>query len=108
MYFDCILGKISIDEKDYAKLPVLAKIYQVGEEINSLVVTYFERAIQTEYFDANIQPLPTVFVFWASICSLISLSANKKPYFQQRLGMNREEFLRYGFGILLHSIRRAK
>jgi AcrR family transcriptional regulator len=105
MYFDCVLGKISVDQKAFEELPILREIYEVGEEINVCVAAFFERGSELGYFKKSIKPLPTMFIIWASICSLISVSTSKEEYFMNSLSMKRAEFLRYGFEMLLNSIR---
>ena len=107
MYFDCILGKISVDTKDFEELPVLKDIYDTGEETNELVISFFNRAVSQGVIKEDIPLLPTVFFFWSGICSLISISANKEDYLKQRIQMNREEFLHYGFEMLLNSVRKG-
>jgi AcrR family transcriptional regulator len=106
MYFDSVLGSISVDEADFERLPVLRAIYETGEEINILVARLFQDAVGSGFADETLPPIPSGFVFWASICSLISISSNKEPYFRKNLGMSRDEFLKFGFTLLLNLIRK--
>jgi AcrR family transcriptional regulator len=103
---DSILGSISVDEADFERLPVLRSIYEIGEEINVLVVRLIRDAIDSGFADERLSPIPTGFVFWSSICSLISVSSNKEQYFRKNLNISRDEFLKYGFSLLLNSIRK--
>lgn len=106
MYFECILGKINVEDGELEKYTVLAQIYEVGEEINTLVVSFFEQGVKSNYFDHTLNPLPTVMVLWSSMSSIISMSLKKEEYYEKRLGMNREDFLRYGFELILNTVRR--
>ncbi|MEA4971548.1 MAG: TetR/AcrR family transcriptional regulator [Candidatus Metalachnospira sp.] len=106
MYFDTILGKISVDEADFEKLPILKTIYETGEEINELIAQLFQTAVNSGFADENLPPIETGFVFWSSICSLISVSRNKAQYFRKNLNISRDEFLKFGFTLLLNSIRK--
>lgn len=106
MYFDSILDRISVDEADFERLPVLRSIYETGEEINVLVTRLLQDAVDSGFADECFPPVPTGFVFWSSICSLISVSSSKEQYFRKNLAMSRDEFLKYGFTLLLNSIRK--
>lgn len=106
MYFECILGKISINQKDFEKLPILAQIYEVGEEINQCVVSFLERGIASNEIGPQICLLATVFVLWSNIGSLIATAANKREYIESHMGMTYEEFLKHGFMIVFESIRK--
>jgi AcrR family transcriptional regulator len=104
-FLELVLGKISVDEADFVRLPVLKQIYDVGEETNRLIGRLFQEAIENGFADASVNPAAAGMVFWSSICGLISISANKEVYFQKNLGLSRESFLQYGFELLLNSIR---
>jgi AcrR family transcriptional regulator len=103
---DSILGSISVDELDFERLPVLRSIYEIGEEINVLVVRFIQDAVDSGFADACLSPIPTGFVFWSSICSLISVSSSKEQYLRKSLNISRDEFLKFGFTLLLNSVRK--
>ncbi|MEL7655828.1 MAG: TetR/AcrR family transcriptional regulator [Bacillota bacterium] len=106
MYFDSVFARISVDQADFERLPVLRKIYETGEEINALVARLFQDSVDNGFADESLPPIPSGFVLWSSICSLISVSLNKEPYFRKNLGMDRDAFLKFGFTLLLNSIRK--
>lgn len=108
MYFDSLLGKISVDESDFKKLPILKTIFDTGEEINLLIAQLFQGAIDNNLIDKTLSPIPTGFVFWSSICSLISVSSNKETYIINNFDMSKKEFLKFGFNLLLNSIRKKE
>ncbi len=106
MYFDSVFGNISVDAADFERLPVLKTIYDTGEKTNALIVRLFQDAADSGLVEEGLPPLPTSFVFWSSICGLISVSSNKAQYFRKGLGMSRDEFLKFGFNLLLNSVRK--
>ena len=108
IYFESILGNISTDRRDFEKQPVLEKIYTAGEEINDIMISFFEKAKAAGFISEKVEPLPTAFVFWAGICGIISVAGSKEQYVEERLKMDKKEFMHYGFGLLLESIRKDK
>jgi len=105
LYFASIMGKISIAQKDLEEQEVLRHIYEVGEEINDRMLALFRKGMEEKYLRSNIRILPAVFTLWASLGSLIPFAYEKEEYISKRMEMGREEFLRYGFAILLDSVR---
>lgn len=104
MYFDAILGKISIDENERRALPVLQQIYELGEQLNSTFYVFLETAQQRGEISLNGNIVATVFVIWSSVCSLISLTSNKQDYIKNNLGSSCEDFLENGFTLILKMI----
>ena len=105
-FFDHVLGKIGVDEADFARLPVLREIFDTGEETNRLIERFFSDAVARGEARRDVDPVRAGFVYWSSICSLISVSRKKEAYFQKRFGMSREAFLQYGFGLLLDAVKK--
>ena len=93
------------DEADFARLPVLKEIYDVGEETNRLIERMIREAVESGFAEASVNPAAAGMVFWSGICGLISISANKEAYFSKNLGLSRKAFLQYGFEMLLNSVR---
>ena len=104
-FFAYVFGKISVDEGDFARLPVLKDIYEVGEQINELSRRLFSDAVQNGEAKASVRPIEAGLVYWSSIGNLIAFSANKEAYFQEKLGFSREAFLQYAFEMLLDAVR---
>lgn len=104
-FLELVLGKISVDEADFVRLPVLRQIYDVGEETNRLIERMIREAVESGFADASVNPAAAGMVFWSGICGLISISANKEAYFNKNLGLSRKAFLQYGFEMLLNSVR---
>lgn len=106
MYFECILGNIPAEAKKMKELPVLQKIYDVGEEINVAVYKFLERGKHDGFIDTNINTQQATFIMWSGISGLISLYANKQSYLSESLGIQQEDFLKNGFTMLLRMIRK--
>lgn len=105
MYFECILGKISVEQEKMNELPVLKSIFDIGEEINRIVCGFLQRAQQDGFVKSELDPLQTTFVMWSAIGGLISINSNKTNYLESRLKISQEEFLENGFTMLLCMIR---
>lgn len=107
-FFEHVFGRIGVDEEDFTRLPVLRAIFDTGEETNRLIERFFTEAVARGEAQAGVDPVRAGFVYWSSICSLISISRNKEAYFQKRFRMSREAFLDYGFGLLLGAVKKGK
>ena len=107
-FFSHIFGNISVDEADFVRLPVLREIYNTGEETNRLIEQLFQDAVAAGQVRAEIDPVRAGFVYWSSIGGLISIASNKEAYFQKRFGISREEFLQYGFTLLLAAVKKGE
>lgn len=104
MYFECILGNISVEPTKMQELPVLKSIFDVGEEINDIVCGFLIRGQADGFIRKDINPLQATFVMWSSICGLISLNANKHMYLTGRLKIKEKHFLRNGFDMILRMV----
>jgi len=105
LYFDSILGEISVDEADFERCPVLRDIYLVGEEINASIAAMLKRGMDSGELRTDLQPIPTIFTLWASLCGIIRMAHMKQKYFRDKLGVTRQEYLDYSFGMLLRSLK---
>lgn len=105
MYFDCILGRTNAAADKVEDLPILKKIFDVSEEINTVICDFLERAQESGFVRADIDPIQATFVLWSSICGLISLCSLKKEYLEDGLGFSRGSFLRNGFEMILNIVR---
>lgn len=108
LYAEGILGKIGVDEADFEKLPVLKKIYDAGEQINTVIARMFQDGVQSGFTDQTLPAVPAGLVYWFSLCSLISASANKEAYLKKSFGMERGDFLKFGFTLLLNAVRKKE
>lgn len=104
LYFESILGEISVDSGDFDKYPVLHEIYQKGEEINQLITEYMIRGMKRKEIRNDIDPLSTTFILWAGICGIISMASKKEAYITMGMCESRENFLKQGFELLYQGI----
>ena len=104
LYFDSILGEISVDTDDFDKYPILYEIYLKGEEINQLITNYMIRGMDRKEIRSDIDPLSTTFILWAGICGVISMASKKEAYITMGMCKSREDFLQQGFELLYHGI----
>ncbi|MHC1723828.1 MAG: TetR/AcrR family transcriptional regulator [Aminipila sp.] len=104
LYFESIMGKISVKQEDFDKQPVLLDIYNVGEEINENICKLLQRGISDEYLRNDIELLPTVLMMWSSIYGIILMSCQKEQYLQEKLNIRGEDYLHYSFKTLLCSL----
>lgn len=105
LYFVSIMGNISVDEQDLQESEILRQIYNVGEEINDIMAGLFEKGMKENYLCKGVDILPAVFTLWASLGSLITMAYEKEAYLLKRMHMDRTAFLRYGFQLLLDSVK---
>ncbi len=106
MYFQGMMGKISIDQKEMEESEVLRQIYDVGEKLNDDMKLLFEMGRKEGYLRDDINAIPTGLAFLASLSGIITLAYEKEAYISMRTGMSRTDYLQYGFEMLLASIRR--
>lgn len=103
-YYHFLTATIAVDKKSRLEIPVLEEIYQIGEANNTCIASVLESGIQQGYFREGLEILPTVFLLWASISSIIQLAHNKTEYIRFRMGMQKDVFLAYCFDTLLRTI----
>lgn len=103
-----VLSSISVDEADFLRLPVLKEIYETGERTNLMIERLFADAVRLGEARETLEPVRAGLVFWSSICSLISFSANKEAYLLKDFGLTQDAFLLYGFDLLLGAARKER
>lgn len=106
LYFESVLGEISIDQESVEKMPILRDIYMVGEEINKIIGNFLQNAIDNNFVRQDIELMPTALALWASICGIITFANKKELYMQVELKCNKQKFLENGFRLILKSIIR--
>lgn len=103
-YFEMVLKAINIDFEATDFLPEEKETFQIGEQINTLLVQFLQNGISSGQIRQDIEILPTIFSFWGMLSGLIQMATNKEEYIGQQIGMRKEEFLSYGFDTLYRSI----
>ena len=93
-------GKFSSDELT----PAVKKIFHLGEEINELLAQFIEDGKTSGAVQSSIKTMPTVYVLWSSISSLLTLVKTKGRFLSDSLALSQDELLEYGFRQIINSI----
>lgn len=104
VYFQSMLETIASDTESRLRSETLEAIYQAGELLNGYIESLIHKGIEEEVFKKELPSLPTGMVFWASLSGIVSLAGKKRDYISQSTGMTREDFMDFGFKMLLQSI----
>ena len=104
VYFQSMLETIASDTESRLRSETLEAIYQAGELLNGDIESLIHKGIEEEIFKKELPSLPTGMVFWASLSGIVSLAGKKRDYISQSTGMTREDFMDFGFKMLLQSI----
>lgn len=107
LYFESVMGNISIDEKEMEQNEILKRIYDIGEIINDNMLLIFEKGLQENYLRSNLLVLPTVFTLWASLANIILMANQKEKYIAKRMHLTKTEFMQYSFEMLLLTIKKG-
>lgn len=99
-YYNMVINKISINTSESDKLT-----YNIGEEINKVVYSFFEEAIKKGIIRPNINIIQTIFTLWGMISGVILLASNKEEYFRDYLHFEKKDFLENGFKMIYESLK---
>lgn len=83
-------------------------IYELGNEINQLLVHFLELGQQQGIVRKDMIPLLSVYILWSSISSLLTLVQTKGNYITKACSISEEELLDYGYNQILNSILETK
>ena len=109
-YEDCPLSAKSVITADTGKIsfetlsPAVKRILNLGDEINGPLVGFIEGGKSSGAVRSDVEPMPTVYILWSSISSLLTLTGTKGRFLTQSLSFTRDEFLEYGFRQIINSI----
>ena len=79
-YEDCPLSAKSVITADTGKIsfetlsPAVKRILNLGDEINGLLVGFIEGGKSSGAVRSDVEPMPTVYILWSSISSLLTLT----------------------------------
>ncbi len=93
-------GKASPDEFT----PAVKNIFGLGEEINKLLARFIEDGKTAGTVQNSTKIMPTVYVLWSSISSLLTLTKTKGRFLSDFLSLSQDEFMEYGFRQIINSI----
>ena len=97
--------KMQSKKIDSNNIPEIVKeILTAGTIINNLLAVYIENGKKQGVVREEVKVMPTVYILWSSISSLLSLASKKGSFLETESGMTFSEFLDYGFDQILNSI----
>lgn len=102
--FAAMLGKISYHDTEESNQDILYKIYQVGEELNVVMIELLKKGINDGFVRKNINLYVAVFHLWSSIGQTILFSYSKQKYIENQFHMTRHEYMEQGFHLIIRSI----
>lgn len=100
-YFKTALEKIRLES---GAATDGGRTFSVGEEINALLTSFLRNGMERGELRRDIEPFPTLFAFWGALSGLILLAESKSEYIQETMGMDRGQFLSYGFDMLYRGV----
>ncbi|MBT9776642.1 TetR family transcriptional regulator [Clostridium sp. MCC353] len=104
MQFDLILQRIRIDVEKEGTPQVFAEIFEMGEQLNRVIGGFLEEGMALGQFDRDLKIPETVFILWSGLSGIIQMADQKKEYIETVLGCGKQEFLEYGFTLMLRPL----
>ena len=101
LYFESMI--VSITEAQDDSSPIYRMVFELGEEINKVIMDFLDKRIKMKQVRPDIDTLQTAFALWAGICGLIIMTNNKSSYIDC-MKVSKQDFLSYGFKTYLNSI----
>jgi len=99
------INQMKSGDIDYNSIPpTIAKIIELGTEINSLLADYIEDGKQQGAVRLDVEPMKTVYIMWGCISSLLSLAQNKGVLLEKEFSASKDSFLEYGYRQIINSI----
>lgn len=92
------------DQELQNRSSILDKLYQVSEDIYSAIGVIFQNGIIDGSFKENIPELSTSLIHFAALSGIIELVSNKQIYIRRRTGMDKDQFLKLGFKMMLSTV----
>lgn len=105
-YFSMVLDHINIDFEHSHCEESERETFRVGEEINTLLASFFISGIEKGAFKDQMDVKSVIFSIWGMLSGFIQLVENKREYIYQEMHITKEEFLERGFLFLYGAIER--
>lgn len=83
---------------------LVQQILLLGSDINNLLSDFIEKGKAEGIVRKNVVALPTVYVLWSSITSLLTLFDTQGSFISKQLSISEDDFLNYGFNQIINSI----
>lgn len=84
--------------------PTLMQIFASGTETNQLLENFLKQGQEDGIIQKNVNPQQAVYILWANLSSLITLTHNKGEFISSELNITVEQFLQNGFTQIINSI----
>lgn len=104
VYYELLLDEIRITKEDIEQKTVVYNIYEVGEELNKEVGRLLEKGKRERILKENLDYVKTAMFFWSGISEIIRFANQKEAYFKMRMNLSKEDYMKYGFKLLLQSV----
>lgn len=104
-YFSMALEEINIDFAHSDCEESERETFQVGEDINQMLVDFFARGVEAGAFRKQADHKAVIFSIWGMLSGVIQLASNKQEYISQEIHLTKTEFLERGFLLLWESLR---
>ncbi len=105
-YFSMVLDYINIDFAHSYCEESERETFQVGEEINALLTSFFTDGIEQGVCSGQLDIKAVIFSIWGMLSGFIQLAMKKQKYIYQEVHMTKEEFLERGFLFLYGAIEK--
>lgn len=79
-------------------------IMSLGTEINTLLAGFIQAGIEQGVVRQDIIPMPTVYILWSNITSLLTLIQTKGAFIAKSFSCTEDEYLEYGLKQIINSI----
>lgn len=106
-YFDGIISFQNKAAEYIEKSPEnenIKAIFDVGEQINTELEAFLKNGQQQGIILDHLELKKTVLIIWNTMLSIIVMAGKKSSYIETVAGSSQEEFMRFGFYLLLNSI----
>ena len=105
-YFSMVLDHINIDFQHSRCEESERETFRVGEEITSMLLAFFNDAVEKGAFRKQPDIHAVLFSIWGMLSGLIQLTANKQEYITQEMHLSKQEFLERGFMLLYDAVEK--
>ena len=84
--------------------PPVTQIMSLGTEVNTLLAELLQSGKEQGVVRQEIVPMPTVYILWSNITSLLTLVHTKGVFIAKAFATTEEEYLMYGLKQIINSI----
>lgn len=104
----CSLENVMQSKTSYLDLenlsPAVKQILSLGSEINTLLAGFIQNGKEQGIVRQAIIPMPTVYILWSNITSLLMLIQTKGAYITKAFSITEDDYLQYGLKQIINSI----